>query len=144
MLTVEYDAPRDHGPCPCCGGHTTSLTRFVHKDGNAHAVYLATYSDNHPEKIVSIAAGIGEWGEGTSPKDRIAVALQLRCNNESYAVSVIDVSDSPWPTAEFLGQHLTRAEALAHPLIKEIFHLTDHIVLEDEPIKAYLAASGDA
>jgi hypothetical protein len=116
----------------------------VHKDGNAHAVYLATFSDNHPERIVSIATGIGEWGEGTSPKDRVAIAMQLRCNDEGYAVSVIDGSDSPWPTAEFLGRRLTRTEALANPLIKEVFHLTDHMVLEDEPIKAYLAARGDA
>ena len=144
MLTIEYEAPRDQGPCPCCGGRTTSLTRFVHKDGDAHAVYLATYSDNHQEKLVSIAAGIGEWGDGTTAEDRVAFAMQLRCNNDGFAVSVIDGSASPWPAAAFLGRLLTREEALANPLIQEAFHLTDHIVLEDEPIKAYLAPRSDA
>ena len=144
MLTIEFEAPRDQSPCPCCGGRTTALTRFVHKDGDAHAVYLATYSDNHPEKVVSIAAGLGEWGDGTTPKDRVAFAMQLRCGEDGYAVSVLDGEHSPWTNAEFLGRLLSREEALKHPLIREAFHLTDHIVLEDEPIKSYLSASSDA
>jgi hypothetical protein len=144
MLTIEFESPREQGPCPCCGGRTTALTRFVHKDGNAHAVYLASYSDNHPEKVVSIAAGIGEWGDGTSPSDRVAFALQLRCKDNSYAVSVIDGNESPWTNAAFLGRLLSRAEAMAHPLVTEAFHLTDHMVLEDNPIIGYFSANGDA
>jgi hypothetical protein len=144
MLSVEYEEPRDQGPCPCCGGRTTSLTRFVHKDGKAHAVYLATFSDNHPEKTVSLAVGAGQWGEGTSATERVAIALQLRHYNDGFAVSVVDGSESPSPTAAFLGRSLSREEALAHPLIKEVFKLTDHMVLEDEPIRTYLASRGDA
>jgi hypothetical protein len=35
---------------------------------------------------------------------------------------------------------LDREAALAHPLIDEVFHITDHAVLEDLPLKAYLDA----
>jgi hypothetical protein len=140
MLSIEYEPPRDQGPCPCCGGRTVSLTRFVYKSGNAHAVYLATYSDNHPQKLVSIAAGIGGWGYGSTPDDRVTFSMELKRSTEGFAVSVINSTDSPWPAASFLGRPMTRDEALASPLIREAFHLADHIVLEDEPIKSYLAA----
>jgi hypothetical protein len=35
---------------------------------------------------------------------------------------------------------LDRETALAHPLIDDVFHITDHAVLEDQPLKAYLDA----
>jgi hypothetical protein len=138
MLSFEFEAPREQAPCPCCGGRTTALTRFVHKDGDAHAVYLATFSNNHPEKVVSLAAGLGDWGEGASPNDRVAFAMQLRRTATGFAVAVVDGSTSPWSGAAFLGRLLSREEALGHPLIGEAFHVTDHIVQEDEPIREYL------
>jgi hypothetical protein len=144
MLRIEFEEPRDQGPCPCCGGKTTSLTRFVYKDGDAHAVYLASYSDNHPEKLVSVAAGIGGWGDGTTPSDRVAFALQLQLAGENFAVTVVDGDSSAWSNAAFLGRSLSRSEALAHPLIKEAYHLTDHMVVEDRAIVEYLSPSGDA
>jgi hypothetical protein len=110
----------------------------VHKDGNAHAVYLASYSDNHPDRVVSIAAGLGPWGDGAMPEDRVAFALQLRNGPASFSVAVVGPVQSPWANAAFLGRTLTREEALSHPLVSEAFHLTDHMVLEDEPIRRYL------
>lgn len=141
MLSFELEAPREQDPCPCCGGRTTALTRFVHKDGNAYAVYLASFSDNHPDRVVSLVAGLGEWGDGTTPADRIAIAMQLRCTATGYGVAVIDGLDSPWANATFLGRLLSREEALASPSVADAFHLTDHIVLEDEPIIQYLQRS---
>lgn len=143
MLSFEFEPPREQDPCPCCGGRTTALTRFVHKDEDAHAVYLATFSGNHPEKVVSLAVGLGEWGEGATTNDRVAFAMQLRCTAAGFAVAVVDGNTSPWSGAAFLGRLLSREEALAHPLIREAFHLTDHIVEEDEPIREYLEAVSD-
>jgi hypothetical protein len=40
--------------------------------------------------------------------------------------------------AAILGRVLSREEALAHPRIKEVFHITDHIFAEDAPVKKYL------
>jgi len=143
MLSFEFETPRDQGPCPCCGGNTTALTRFVHKDGDAYAVYLASYSDNHPERVVSLIAGLGEWGEGTTPAARVAIAMQLRNTATGYAVAVIDGSASPWANATFLGHLLSREEAMASPQIGAALHLTDHIVSQDQPIIQYLS-QGDA
>ena len=140
MLTVEFEPAKESEPCPCCGGKTTALTRFVHKDGDAYAVYYARFSDNHPEHIVLATISLGEWGEGSEPHQRAAFALEIRPTNAQYEVGVLNADQSPWRNAELIGRTLDRDEALKHPLISEVFHISDHMVREDMPLKGYLDA----
>jgi hypothetical protein len=137
-LSIELEPPHESGPCECCGGRTTSLTRFVYKDGDAHAVYYARFSNNHPARHVKAAVSIGEWGEGSNPDQRTAFALELRAGPENYEVHLCDASASPWRGSKILGPMLDREAALAHPLIEDVFHITDHAFREDLPLKAYL------
>jgi hypothetical protein len=142
MLSFEFEEPFLHGPCECCGGTTTRLTRFVYKDGDAHAVYYAQFTDGHAERVASAVISLGTWGEGGEPRDRLAFPLRLRSVDDQYQVMCVDADQSPWQDAEFLGRMLDREEALRHPWIKEVFHITDHMVLEDVPLKSFL--DGDA
>ncbi len=63
VLTIEFEPPRELQPCQCCGGPATSLTRFVYDEAGAYAIYLARFSDRHPERLVKAVVSIGEWGE---------------------------------------------------------------------------------
>ena len=83
---------------------------------------------------------LGEWGEDSDPNQRRAFALDLRVTDERYEVMVRDASDCPWQKATVLGRILDREEALRDPYLKEVFHVTDHVVMEDEPLKMYLDA----
>jgi hypothetical protein len=139
MLTIEFEPARESEPCPCCGGKTTALTRFVHKDGDAHAIYYARFSD-HPERIVLATVGLGEWGEDTTPEQRVAFAFELRSAESEFQVGILDAMHSPWREAKVIGRTLDRAEALAHPLLKEASRVTDHMVSDDTPIREYLSA----
>jgi hypothetical protein len=51
---------------------------------------------------------------------------------------VLDAAKSPWAHSAFIGRTLDRAEALAHPWLPEVFHITDHMVQEDVPLREYL------
>ena len=145
MIRIELDPPKQSAPCPCCGGKTTSLTRFVYKDDDAYAIYYAKFSDNHPERIVTASVSIGEWDDDATPDQRIAFAVKLRATESEYEVSVVDAASSPWNDVAFIGRTLDRDEALAHPRINEIFHITDHMVVDDAPLVAYLnGQSADA
>jgi hypothetical protein len=137
MITIEFEPPRV-SKCDCCDGMSTWLTRFVYLDGDAHAVYYAAFSDNHPEHYVSLIVSIGEWADGAPPSGRVAVPMRLWAGADKHNVTVTDASDSLWRDARILGQILNREEALAHPRIKEVFHITDHIFAEDLPVKEYL------
>jgi hypothetical protein len=136
MLEIELTEPQFH-LCDCCGGTTTTLVRFVHKDGAAHAVYYASFAEAHPDCGVSAVVSIGAWGDDAQPADRAAFAVRLWDDSSNFNVSVMDVADSPWPDKPFLGTPLTRAEALEHPLLPEVFHITDHMFMEDEPLISF-------
>lgn len=140
MLQIEFEPSRESEPCACCGESTTVLTRFVYKDGDAFAIYYARFARSHPERPVFATVSIGEWGEGSSPEQRVAIALELRSSSSRYQVAVIDAACSPWKDARFIGRTLDRAEALAHPMLSEVFHITDHMCSDDEPLKAHLDA----
>jgi len=139
MLTFEFANPSS-STCECCGGITTRLTRFVYRDDDAYAIYYAMFSDNHSDRIVKMVISLGEWGEDSDPDQRRAFALNLKVTAERYEVTVTDSSDCPWQKATVLGRVLDREEALRDPYIKEVFHITDHVVMEDEALKKYLDA----
>jgi len=98
------------------------------------------FSDNHSDRVVKMVISLGEWGEDSDPNQRKAFALDLRVTDEQYEVMVTDAVDCPWQKSKILGRICDREEALADPLIQEVFHITDHVVIEDEPLKMYLDA----
>jgi hypothetical protein len=137
VIEIEFEKPQAVA-CECCGEQSTRLTRFVYLDGDAYAVYYASFQEGHPERLVRIAVSMGQWEEGAEPSDRVTFALALRATNARYEVSVTDSAESPWRSAALLGRFLDREEALAHPWLKDVFHITDHVVVQDEPVKRYL------
>jgi hypothetical protein len=137
MLTFDFEEPTS-ATCECCGGITTALTRFVYEDGDAYAIYYARFGVSHVPRVVEAVVSIGEWGEGSGPWDRVAFPLRLRATDTDYQVTVVEADESPWQGAELLGRMLDRAEALQHERLQEVFHITDHMVQDDIPLRDYL------
>lgn len=137
MITIEFENPIVD-KCDCCGEEMVHLTRFVHQDNNAFAVYYAKFTKTHDDKVVYGLISRGGWGEGTGSDDRTAFSFRIWSKDDNYQVGLTDKEESPWSDAEFLGQILDRKEALKHPWLKEVFHITDHIVADDKIIVEYL------
>lgn len=135
MIEIEFEPP-SVSICECCGAVTTRLTRYVTEDGGAYAVYYACLADDQPDDFKA-AVSVGMWGEGSTPADRTAFALRLWQNDAQFGVTVEDAADSPWRSVEMLGRMLDRSEALAHPRLKDVFHITDHIVADDPEVRAF-------
>lgn len=136
---IEFEAPELRS-CQCCGKTLTSLTRFVYRGGDAFAVYYLDLNHSGDRPIAYGLVGFGEWGDDdVDPlQARVAFAFQLTSNSEDYLLSLIDPDDTDW-TTNFLGRRLPRTEALAHPLLQEVFDLSDHIMRCDIPVIAHFA-----
>lgn len=141
MLQIEFEPAVVGEPCACCGGQTTRLTRFVTQDGTAFAVYYAVFSDNHPQRFVTALISLGNWGTDSTPVGRCSFCVQIRADSQNYLVGLQNADNSPWGEVSLLGRTLDRHEALQHPRIQDVFHITDQIVLEDIPVIRYLHGS---
>jgi len=136
-LTLRLEPPR-FGACGCCGGKTTSLVRFVLRDGAPYAVYYAAFSENHPAAGVKALVSLGDWSAAGSPERRTAFALHLALSPAGYHVDLLDGEDSLWRTATLVGRLLSRDEALVHPLLGEALQVADEMVAQDPEVRAYL------
>ncbi len=138
MIEIEFEQPQ-YEQCECCGRRTTRLTRFVYQNGDAFAVYYVLFTDGHDRKVAYALIGLGEWGESGSPEQRAAFSVKIWADDTDWKVNVTEREESPWADVTFLGEILSRDEALRHPWIEDVFHITDHIVTEDEPVIEYFS-----
>jgi len=136
MIEIEFEDPIID-KCDCCGDEMVRLTRFVYQNGDAFAVYYAKFTKTHDDKVVYGLISVGGWGEGTGPDDRLAFPFRIWTNEENYQIGLTGKEESPWKDVDFLGQILDRQEALLHPWLKDVFHITDHIVIDDKIIVDY-------
>jgi hypothetical protein len=58
MIEIEFEPPTIKR-CACCGTDTVHLTRFVPKDGSAHAVYFAQFCPGHQADHVKGVVSLG-------------------------------------------------------------------------------------
>jgi hypothetical protein len=65
----------------------------------------------------------------------------MRMVNSQFEVMVVEPEQSPWPNQRVLGPMLSRTEALSHPRIKDVFHITDHVTMDDPDVKRYFESN---
>src|SRR5215213_3377 len=126
MIEIELTEPKKL-TCECCDGTMTSLTRFVYKDGNAFAIYHATFSENHFNSGVLGVVSLGDWDKEGSAPNRVGFPFRLWQGEEDFNVGITSRDECPWKDSNVIGRILDREEALAHPWIDDVFHITDHI-----------------
>jgi len=139
VLRLELGGTHELKPCSCCGSKSVNLTGYVYADDTPRAVYFAGLTEGHPDRAIALAVGIGEWGDGTTPKQRLGFTMSLRTGASGHQVMVINPEESSWSHLTMVGPILSREAALKHPLIGEVFHITDHLVTDDSRIGNYLS-----
>lgn len=142
ILKVEVGDNRKSSRCHCCGLESNVGHGFVYKNGDAYAVYYAAWSAEHPERQVSLALAIGEWGDDSSAADRTCFGLEAREGEDEILFRVIEPRESPWSRTDLLGEMLSRESALTDPLLKEAFVVAEHVVRSHPAISEYLGLSG--
>ncbi|MBO0822459.1 MAG: hypothetical protein J2P27_01215 [Actinobacteria bacterium] len=89
------------------------------------STFLEWCDGKHPVKSAFLTIGLGAYGEGTSGADRNSVCIEWR--REGMGLTAEPARDRP----ELLGAFLPREVALTMPHIDQVWHVADHIVLND-------------
>jgi hypothetical protein len=93
--------------CPCCERASETVHGFLYDRSGATSVYFAGYTHGHPERRANMALSIGGWGEGTTPADRRAIALEVVCADLEMVFTFPPAETSPWYRTELLGNMLS-------------------------------------
>lgn len=139
-MNLQLEAGESDRPtrCECCGRVSRTVHGFVYKDGDAYAIYYAGWSEGHPERGVTMAVAVGEWDDDSDNSDRVSVGLEARATESEIQFAVLEPEQSPWAQTDLLGAMCSRSAALAHPVLKEIFEIAEHVVSHDERIADFL------
>lgn len=121
------------GHCACCGRESRSVAGLASMNNRTYAAYWMHWTIGHlHEQGANLDLVLGKWGDGTSPADRVAVALVHREQADGTpALMIIDASDRPAADGRLANVGLRRDEVIGTPLAALIFSLTDAIYEQD-------------
>jgi len=112
------------------------VSGFVYGANDTAAVYFVHWTlggvDTHGAHFDLI---IGKWGDGTTPSDRSAVALEFRRTEQGPAFMLIDASQRPAGRSDLAGRALSRDAVVGTPLAKLAFDLVDAVWVHDSRIR---------
>ena len=137
-LTVELGEAADPHPCKCCGKTTYMVYGLVYHDGDAHAVYLAGWSEGHRKEGLRLAVSIGDWSDGSAPDDRVAIGLKARLVRPQVLFDVVAPDASPWGDYELIGPMLPADEARSHPYLEAYLDVAKQVVKDDGRVRRFL------
>jgi len=128
-FTFDGDPERRHRLCDVCREEHETDTGFVLRDGDAYAVYWASWYPHENEAWLDVV--VGSWEE---PKYRDNVTFGCRIGyiegQDAPACSLVEGGKVLGDAAIF-GQKLTRDEALAHPWLDRFWELVDWLIGND-------------
>lgn len=140
-LKVEPTGANDYGPCACCGNCSRGVWGFVHTAEASIASYFVQWT---PSQVADYGANfdliIGRWGEGTSARDRVLVALAFRLLETGPGFMVIDAAGRSGASSELVGRALARAEVVGLPVATQAFAIVDAVLAQDARIAELLRA----
>lgn len=83
------------------------------------------------------AIGFDEDWELVESPTRAAFACHLIQTKDEQGVRIMDWAESPWKDSKVIGRKIGREDSRSHPLLEELFRLTDHIFAEDPTIRDF-------
>ena len=139
-IRVEPEPPTKQSTCEQCAGTNHLLHGYVYDDDHPHGVYFVEWCDgDHPRRAAFVTVGLGAFGEGTGPDDRMAFCIEWRA--EGMGLTDQPARDHP----DLLGDFVPRERALQIENVNHLWHVADHILLNDArlaPVLQWLEAGG--
>jgi hypothetical protein len=136
MPEFSFDEPSvvSTSECDECGQPVTTVTGFVLRHGDAHAIFMAqcTHHGGHEAWIHVVFSDV--WNDNDA---RHTFACRVFPDGDDYAMSLID---AVWPAADatLRGEQLSREEALASSRLDELWPVVEFVVRHDPTVASHL------
>ena len=133
--TLSFDPERtvELKSCASCGRGFTLVKSFILDGDDAHAVLFAALHD-HGEREAWIDVILGSFGS-EDYSDHVTFGCRVGpVQGQPDPAATAVAAAEPYGDSSIFGHKLTRAEALAHPLLSEFWRVVDFALVQDADI----------
>lgn len=135
QLAIE---PTKESSFACAEGLLRTVWGHVSKEDAAHAVYYVRWNDTDLGDATFLVA-VGDWSEGATERDRDCVAAMARAIDGHLSFMLVDAADTSFADQISLGSMAAADSVRGTPLAAEVFHILDHVLVEDPRVSALRA-----
>lgn len=139
-ISIEPDGSNDTGICECCGHSTRTVWGYAHANDCTLAAYFVQWTPGHiSDHGANIDLIIGDWGEGTTAKQRYAVALAYRLLESGPGMMATDAGTRPVAESPLVGQALRREDVIGSDVVSQhCFAIADAVLDHDDRVAELL------
>jgi hypothetical protein len=141
MLEIEPGARVVAGVCDHCGEPMSRVTGFVHRNGDAYAVYYASCYHHDGHEVWMDAVFSPSWAEDADDHFTFGCRVGKVAGQDEPAASLVAAA-AAFGESRVFGHKLSRDEALAHPMLAEFLALVDHVLTHDEVVSTHIYGRG--
>jgi hypothetical protein len=138
-LFIQPLGDKEFHDCPCCGRCSRTVWGSIATAEHVVACYYVHWTVGQVQEFgANIDLVIGKWGEGASPSERYAVALEYRLLDNGPAVRVIDAGERLFAESDLAGRALLRDDVVGQPIAGDVFAYSDLVLAKDDRISEIL------
>ena len=141
-ITVEPDKSNDTGPCECCGSMSRTVWGYLSVDGNSRAVYYVQWPLGQVKKHgANVDLLMGQWGEGTTPEQRVAVSLVYRVGPNGPEFASIEATGRPHAESGLAAHCIPARHVLGNRVGADAYAFLHAIFGQDPRVKELVDAA---
>jgi hypothetical protein len=141
-IVIQPDKSNDFGPCECCGAMSRTVWGTLSADGEARAVYYVQWTLGQVARHgANVDLLMGEWGEGSTPEQRVAVSLVYRIGPHGPEFASIDPDDRPHANAGLATHRIPGRHVLGNPVGADAYAFMHAIFGQDERLAELVQAA---
>jgi hypothetical protein len=141
-LRVEPSKSKDFGPCDCCGAMSRTVWGYLYVEGVARAVYYVQWTLGQvPRHGANVDLLMGDWGDGTTPAQRVAVSLVYRLGEHGPEFASIDPDEREHARSGLAGNFIPGRHVLGNPVGADAYAFLHAIFGQDGRVSELVQAA---
>ncbi len=141
-ITIELGKEKEFGPCDCCGQMSRTVWGYLSVDGTSRAVYYVQWTLGEVKRHgANIDLVLGEWGDTSTPAQRVAVSLVYRIGPHGPEFASIDPDERPHASAGLADNRIPGRHVLGNPVGADAYAFTHAIFGQDARVRELVDAA---
>jgi hypothetical protein len=140
-LAIEADPTVTQHTCDHCSQPFQRVRGYVLKDGDAHAVYIASCYHHDGHEVFIDVVFSPTWEDEAD--DRLTFGCRVGpVEGQPDPAATLVPGAAAFTDRPFFGRKLSREEGLVHPLLDDFWALVDHVLVHDVVVRDHVYGPG--